>query len=592
MATYRGTITSDEIGGQWQLCFDVYEGDYDIVSNSSPITLNLHVRRTRSYYGDNGGNYSGQLRVDGEWGGNYSGSISYPTGIGTDWLYLTSISTTAYHNSDGSYSPNISISYSGNFAPFSYGGSYSGYVTLSTIPRATPAPNVTCDVENTTTFTLSPYASFSHSVQIAFGSYARYLKANGDLSTSEVKYASTVKTWTFNATSDYYTRFSGKNGTGTITVRTYSGTSLIGTSSGTLTLIANQSLCSPVITGSVVDTLDKTNLGLTTNDIIKYVSTPKLTTTIQISSKNDSNASLTFLQVAGNTISDLTKRTFDIQNPLSNSFLVKVINSRTYPTEQPIAASGKFIEYVLPTITITSAARTEPTTGDAYIDYKGDFYNGNFGNNVPNTLTVSWKYKEKSATEYTEGGIVVPTIKNNTFSGTINVDGLFDYRKQYDIIVLAEDLIKEAANTTELARGYPIFWWSENFVDILGELRINGNNPFLYNEDETIVGKWYDGNDLYRKVLNIGDYTWDGSTHEFIHGIDNLDTAVSLKILGYYPTYKRWYVNWDRLDTNNWTVSSDKIYIKCTSSTSADFTRVALIIEYTKNTKTTDTGEV
>ena len=91
------------------------------------------------------------------------------------------------------------------------------------------------------------------------------------------------------------------------------------------------------------------------------------------------------------------------------------------------------------------------------------------------------------------------------------------------------------------------------------------------------------GKILYRKVLNIGNYTWDTGKHEFIHGIDNLDTAVDLKITGYLPTYTCWYVNWDNLINNNWTVDGEKIYIQCTSSGN-DFTRVALIIEYTKTT--------
>lgn len=109
------------------------------------------------------------------------------------------------------------------------------------------------------------------------------------------------------------------------------------------------------------------------------------------------------------------------------------------------------------------------------------------------------------------------------------------------------------------------------------------NNLNNYSTDEIKIGRWYDGKILYRKVLNIGNYTWDTGRHEFIHGIDNLDTAVDLKITGYFPTYTCWYVNWDNLINNNWTVDGEKIYIQCTSSGN-DFTRVALILEYTKTT--------
>lgn len=366
--------------------------------------------------------------------------------------------------------------------------SASGSLTLTTIPRATPAPNITCDVENTTSFTLTPYASFSHSVSISFGTINKYLKTDGTLSDSEVKYDTSTRTWSFNADKSYYSKFNKKSGQGSITVRTYSGSTFVGSKSGTLTIVANQALCSPVITGTVVD-INETTKALTgdENVIIKYKSTPRLTTQIQITSPNDNNSTLSYLQVAGNNISDLTQRVFDVQNPTQNSFIVKAINSRDYSTETPLSSTGTFIDYILPTITITSAKRTETTTGDATIEYKGDYYNGKFSENVPNTLTLTWKYKKKDVEEYTNGGTITPVIKDNTFSGTINVNGLFNYKKQYDIIVIVTDKLSSTQSVAQIPRGFPIFWWSENFVDILGELRINGANiggDVLYSETD------------------------------------------------------------------------------------------------------------
>lgn len=404
--------------------------------------------------------------------------------------------------------------------------SASGSLPLTTIPRATPAPNITCDVENTTSFTLTPYASFSHSVSISFGTTNKYLKTDGTLSNSEVKYDTSIRTWNFNADKSYYKQFNKKSGQGSITVRTYSGSTLVGSKSGTLTVVANQALCSPVITGTVIDT-NETTKTLTGNEnvIIKYKSIPRITTQIQITSPNDDNATLSYLQVAGNNISDLAQRVFDVQNLTQNSFIIKAINSRDYSTETPLTASTGFIDYILPTITITSAKRTEPTTGDATIEYKGDWFNNKFSENVSNTLTLTWKYKEKGQTAYTSGGTLTPTIKDNTFSGTINVDGLFNYLKQYDVIIVVEDKLTSVDSAVvNIPRGFPIFWWSENFVDILGELRINGNNPFLYSEDETVIGKWYDGKPLYQKVIIHDSGCSATIDNQHAHGIENVDT--------------------------------------------------------------------
>lgn len=578
--------------GYWKIDLYVNETSTSVENNTSTASWELWIARTYASDYPMYGTPTINISISGK--SAYSGSpyFALPSVTQNGVKLLSGTVSDIAHNSDGTIVSNaVSFSWTGSgFSPNSVYGS--GTYSTATIPRATPAPNITCDVENTTSFTLTPYANFSHSVSISFGTINKYLKTDGTLSNSEVKYDTSIRTWNFNADKSYYKQFNKKSGQGSITVRTYSGSTLVGSKSGTLTVVANQVLCSPVITGTVIDT-NETTKTLTGNEnvIIKYKSTPRITTQIQITSPNDDNSTLSYLQVAGNNISDLTQRVFDVQNPTQNSFIIKAINSRDYSTETPLTASSGFIDYILPTITITSAKRTEPTTGDAIIEYKGDWFNGNFSENVPNTLTLTWKYKEKGQTAYTSGGTLTPTVKDNTFSGTINVDGLFNYLKQYDVIIVVEDKLTSVDSAVvNIPRGFPIFWWSENFVDILGELRINGNNPFLYSEDETVIGKWYDGKILYRKVLNIGNYTWDTGRHEFIHGIDNLDTAVDLKITGYLPRFTCWYVNWDNLINNNWTVDGEKIYIQCTSSGN-DFTRVALILEYTKKTKQQTTND-
>ena len=211
-----------------------------------------------------------------------------------------------------------------------------------------------------------------------------------------------------------------------------------------------------------------------------------------ITSPTDKNAKLSYLYVAGNQISNVNQRIFDVENPQGKSFLIKAINSRSFTTETGISANN-YVDYILPTITITSLKRTEPTTGDIDIEYKGDYFNGNFSQNTPNELTVTWKYKEKSSNQWVDGGTFTPTIKENTFSSRVTIKSVFDYKKQYDIMILVQDKLSEASVQGQLPRGYPIFWWGENFVDILGELRIQGKNPFLYSEEETIIGTWIDG---------------------------------------------------------------------------------------------------
>lgn len=474
--------------GYWKIDLYVNETSISVENNTSTASWELWIGRTYASDYPMYGTPTINISISGK--SAYSGSpyFALPSVTQNGVKLLSGTVSDISHNSDGTIVSNaVSFSWTGSgFSPNSVYGS--GTYSTTTIPRATPAPNITCDVENTTSFTLTPYANFSHSVSISFGTINKYLKTDGTLSNSEVKYDTGTRTWNFNADKSYYKQFDKKSGQGSITVRTYSGSTLVGSKSGTLTIVANQALCSPVITGTVIDT-NETTKALTGNEnvIIKYKSTPRLTTQIQITSPNDDNSTLSYLQVAGNNISDLTQRVFDVQNPTQNSFIVKAINSRDYSTETPLSSTGTFIDYILPTITITSAKRTEPTTGDATIEYKGDYYNGKFSKTTSNELVVTWKYKEKGIEEYTNGGTITPTIKDNTFSGTINVDGLFNYKKQYDIIVIVTDKLSSTQSVAQIPRGFPIFWWSENFVDILGELRINGANiggDVLYSETD------------------------------------------------------------------------------------------------------------
>lgn len=579
--------------GYWKIDLYVNETSISVENNTSTASWELWIRRTYASDYPMYGTPTINISISGK--SAYSGSpyFALPSVTQNGVKLLSGTVLDIAHNSDGTIVSNaVSFSWTGSgFSPNSVYGS--GTYSTTTIPRATPAPNVMCDVESSTSFTLSPYANFSHSVQFSFGGYTKYLTVGGNPSDSEQIYPTNVRTWNFNATSDFYNRFDGKSGSGTLKVRTYSSGTLIGTSTSTLTLNANASRCSPVITGTVKD-INQSTIALTGSNktIVRYKSKPQITTSIQITSPNDKNAKLSYLYVAGNQISNVNQRIFDVENPQGKSFLIKAINSRSFTTETGISANN-YVDYILPTITITSLKRTEPTTGDIDIEYKGDYFNGNFSQNTPNELTVTWKYKEKSSNQWVDGGTFNPTIKENTFSSRVTIKSVFDYKKQYDIMILVQDKLSEASVQGQLPRGYPIFWWGENFVDILGELRIQGKNPFLYSEEETIIGTWIDGNVskfLYRKVLNVGTII-EQKTY-ITHGIANLGKVVNL-----YGTCNRRTDNVQQIIPANYTnweiylydVSSTEVSIKFSDNQwNANPYDIVIVMEYVK---TTDTGE-
>ena len=468
MALKSWTTDGYTSSGGWSWRQVVEDVSYDIVSNTSVVNVYAQIKGT--YFG---GTPTIKINCNGV-EKSQSQYYSYPTYV-SDWTTVYSYSFTISHNSDGS--KNIPVSTSWSFAYIPNTANASGNYSLTTIPRATPAPKLTLNVKDTSIFYIQPYANFSHAAKITVGSYSAYLTQGSSRNPNRVVYSPSVKSFELDCDSSFYKLFTGTQIVGTLTIETYSGSTLIGTDSSDLTIKANEILCKPVAVGSMVDTNSAT-IGLTKSEdnIVKYKSIPKTTLRIDISDDDDSNTKLTYLNVAGNTISNLNQREFTIQNPQNNYTVVSLKNSRTFSNTSYVYARGTFINYILPTVTITSLKRTEPTTGDITVSYKGDYFNGKFSANESNSLTVAWYYKEKGATNWVLGGNLTPTIPDNknTFSQEVTIKSIFNYQKQYDFKIAIDDRLSSNSVTYNVPRGYPIFWWGDNFVDVLGEFRLQG----------------------------------------------------------------------------------------------------------------------
>lgn len=488
-------------GWSWRQIVD--DTSYDIATNTSVVTVWAQIKG--SYFG---GTPTVTITCNGE-PRSSSPTYPYPTYV-KDWTTIYTTSFTVSHNNDGSKTVAVSSSWSASgFVPTSCGASDS--YSLTTIPRATPAPTLSLNVKDITVFYIQPYANFSHAAKITVGSYSAYLTQGSSRNPNRVIYSPSVKSFELDCDSSFYKLFTGTQIVGTLTIETYSGSTLIGTDSSDLTIKANEILCKPVAVGSMVDTNSAT-IGLTKSEdnIVKYKSIPKTTLRIDISDDDDSNTKLTYLNVAGNTISNLNQREFTIQNPQNNYTVVSLKNSRTFSNTSYVYASGTFINYILPTVTITSLKRTEPTTGDITVSYKGDYFNGKFSANEPNSLTVAWYYKEKGATNWVLGGNLTPNIPDgkNTFSQEVTIKSIFNYQKQYDFKIAIDDRLSSSSVTYSVPRGYPIFWWGDNFVDVLGDLRVQGKSIVVPNISYCKMNTNFETKEITNAVQITGWENW------------------------------------------------------------------------------------
>ena len=487
---WKGSTNSN----QWGIWASIYElpGTTNIVNNTSVVRVDLWLGRTLSSGYPIRGTYNGYIEADRE---NYGG---FPTqhrdisksvnqnsvNIGPNVLIGT-WDYTIQHNNDGSRNVRITTELSGQgFSP-----SYcvvDVVVGLSTIPRASTVNPLSAYIESQSNIVINPYANFNHSVRIWFGSINKWLQSDGTLGDNEYIFPSSNIRPSFVIPADFYSQFTSERGVGTIYVYTYSGGTKIGENHNTLTAICNPALCNPYATATVFDINSKT-LAITKNknDVIRYQSIMEITPTITVSGVNDTQTTLKSKSINGTIFTTDTAR---VVNPTDKSFMLKLVNSRNMSSEIIVEASGELIPYI-PLTFSANLWRTEPTTGEVEIEYSGNYFAKNFkdeeSNTVSNSLSLFWKYREKGTENWIDGTPLEPTIdvNNNTYSGRQSLGTIFDYRKQYEFIVLYNDkLIEQTSSIYPVSRGFPIFWWSEDAVHIMHKLYVG--------DKEVIGGNW------------------------------------------------------------------------------------------------------
>ena len=153
---------------------------------------------------------------------------------------------------------------------------------------------------------------------------------------------------------------------------------------------------------------------------------------------------------------------------------------------------------------------------------------------VPNTLDITWKYREKDTENWIEGGTLSPVIdKNkNTYENEESLGTIFDYTKQYDFMFYCVDKINNIVIEDKVQRGFPVFWWNSKDVYFNGDIRLKGdlyvndNMPYCYSTEEQVIGKWIDGKPIYRNVSNVTLQNTSRWTN--LINIPNLDKLINV----------------------------------------------------------------
>ena len=353
------------------------------------------------------------------------------------------------HNGDGTR--NVSMTIEAGIYEWKINKTGSANFVLSPIQRSSTVSATNANIgEKTTIVVVQKGRTTTHSIKYEFGSLSGYVTADGGESDSEYVFSATTILWS--VPESFYSQISNaKSGTCKLIIKTYSETEQIGDSkTGTFVATASKESSSPIVFGNVVDSNDVTKaLTGDANKLVRYHSTALCT--ITATPKN--SASISDKKIGGVSVFGTTR---EIEKIEIDSVEFYAIDSRGYEANESVAIS------LIPYIILTNnpvCQRTEPTSGNAKLTVKGDYFNNSFGLEQ-NSISVRYRVRPVGG-EYGEYFFAEVSVFENSYSASADLSGL-DYRNQYEIEVVVSDSLEEVTKTVKINKGVPVCDWGEN----------------------------------------------------------------------------------------------------------------------------------
>lgn len=367
------------------------------------------------------------------------------------------------HESDGKKSIVISFSFNGKLSSYYPNGSISKTVELPTIPRTS---SVTCadgNIGSATTININrASSSFTHTLTYSF---------QGLTGTIATKTTNTSIGWTI-PTSFYAKIPSANSSKGTITCQTYSGDTLIGTSTCTFNAFVINS--NPSISATVEDT--NTSAIQATGDknkLIRYISNAK----VVITATPKNSATISSVKVVNGSQAKITS-TSTINSVDSGTFNLSCIDSRGLSASAIVTKI--LVAYIKPVIIGVILNRPSTTSNIINASVQGLCFNGSFGAKT-NTFELKWRYKKSIETSWGNYTTVTATRNGNnfTFSGQLGTD--FSYTEAFNFEFVLSDYFTSNTYSTTVTRGLPIIDIGKDDVNVNGALKENGKRVVTTN---------------------------------------------------------------------------------------------------------------
>ena len=480
MATIIGSTNSSV----WTFKLETIEGQYDIVNNTSPLTVNIYIGRVSTsgsymYGADISGTvsctgcknqqfrYKNQNRVDVAAGG---------------WLHIGTVTFSAVpHDSNGSKTVYVAASFSqSGVSPSS--GSAGSNVVLTTIPRKAEFASVSNFDDKT-----NPKIYFNHpagnALELQAGIFcgneviANYRKIDGTKNVYEFEDLDEFKENIWNASIDKHNDVINV----TFKLATQIGNKFEYSESQSVTCTVTD--CDPTLDPTVVDEgSNSTKLTgdgtANSNTIIKYHN--YVVATFNSACKKGANIVSRSVR-CGNRVSRPTGDYTTFSNVEDKTFIFTITDSRGKTVEKK-ASFANIIDYKKLTCDVSVDTVINEELADITLNISGDYYNGSFGSTIEitcsNTLTLEYRYKDSNIDFPGTWTPILPsaiTISNGQYTASAVIDDK-DYKGTYTVQVRAKDKINTGGVQAkdEVVKIIPTFDWSEEDFNFNVPVTIQG----------------------------------------------------------------------------------------------------------------------
>lgn len=434
-----GSFSGSIVSGHYQLRVDWSQAQ-NVSANKSTITAKIYLVNDWSLSINS---RTSSITINGT-SQNYSSSSISTTGT----HLLATVTQEVAHDSDGSKSIamscvfNIQATISGTY----YGSiSCSANVTLDTIPRASSVSMPAATMGSEVTISINPAVDqFTHTLAYSFGSASGTITTKTTLLAVKWTPALTLANQVPNATS----------GTGTLTCYTYSGSTLIGTKSITITLKVPTSVVPTIgsFTATRVDGTVPSSWGI-------YVQNKSAVTLTISNAAGAYGSTIKAYSITGGSYSgsSSTLTTGVLVSSGTYTFTGKVTDSRGRTATKTVSIS--VVEYSPPVITghVSYRSNSSGTAADAGTYIRGLVTYTYASCSSKNTVTRATYYKRSTATTWTNASKSFNSGTGFTFGGG-NISAEYTYDVKYTLTdafttVSVTETISTAAVLMDFLRG-------------------------------------------------------------------------------------------------------------------------------------------